>query len=149
VGVDPQSRNAILQSVDDLGREGLAVLYTTHYMEEAERLCDRVGIIDEGRLVAEGTRRELLGVLGDTGRVRLEGVGPLDRFADTARHLDGVAGIAVVDGAVDVTVADGRRAIATLIDAAESAGVEVGAVEVVEADLEAVFLPLTGQALRD
>ena len=60
VGVDPQSRNAILASVEALGREGMAILYTTHYMEEAERLCDRVGIIDEGRIVAEGTRAELV-----------------------------------------------------------------------------------------
>ena len=60
VGVDPQSRNAILESVENLSTEGMAVLYTTHYMEEAERLCDRVAIIDEGKIQAEGTRRELV-----------------------------------------------------------------------------------------
>src|SRR5690606_18264147 len=60
VGVDPQSRNAILASIEELGGEGLSVLYTTHYMEEAERLCHRIGIIDEGRLVAEGTRAQLI-----------------------------------------------------------------------------------------
>jgi ABC-2 type transport system ATP-binding protein len=65
VGVDPQSRNAILESVEGLSEGGMAVLYTTHYMEEAERLCDRVGIIDEGRLKAEGTRRELVGLVGE------------------------------------------------------------------------------------
>ena len=57
VGVDPQSRNAILTSVEALSAAGMAILYTTHYMEEAERLCDRVGIVDEGRIIAEGTRR--------------------------------------------------------------------------------------------
>src|SRR3990172_1003425 len=60
VGVDPQSRNAILESVEALSVEGMAVLYTTHYMEEAERLCDRIAIIDAGRLQAEGTRAELI-----------------------------------------------------------------------------------------
>jgi ABC-2 type transport system ATP-binding protein len=60
VGVDPQSRNAILESVEQLGEQGMAVLYTTHYMEEAERLCNRVGIIDRGELKAEGTRAELV-----------------------------------------------------------------------------------------
>src|SRR5579864_9820598 len=60
VGVDPQSRHAILDHVRQLGRQGLAVVYTTHYMEEAERVCDRVGIIDRGHLIAEGTRRELV-----------------------------------------------------------------------------------------
>jgi ABC-2 type transport system ATP-binding protein len=64
-GVDPQSRNAILGNVEALGGKGVAVLYTTHYMEEAERLCDRVGIIDQGRLIAEGTRRELVARVGE------------------------------------------------------------------------------------
>ena len=70
-GVDPQSRNAILAQVETLGGEGVAVLYTTHYMEEAERLCDRVGIIDQGRLVAEGTRRELVATVGERDRIEL------------------------------------------------------------------------------
>jgi ABC-2 type transport system ATP-binding protein len=69
VGVDPQSRNAILSSVEALGVEGIGILYTTHYMEEAERVCDRVGIIDHGRLVAEGTRRELVARLGERDRI--------------------------------------------------------------------------------
>ena len=71
VGVGPQSRNAILESVEGLSRQGMAVLYTTHYMEEAERLCDRVGIIDHGQLIAEGTRRELVGMVGERDRVTL------------------------------------------------------------------------------
>src|ERR671910_578632 len=71
VGVDPQSRNAILGSVEHLSDEGMAVLYTTHYMEEAERLCDRVGIIDEGEIRAEGTRRELVDLLGQKDNVTL------------------------------------------------------------------------------
>jgi ABC-2 type transport system ATP-binding protein len=149
VGVDPQSRSAILDAVDALGGEGLAVLYTTHYMEEAERLCDRVGIIDEGRLIAEGTRRELISRLGTASRVRVEGVGPLEAFAGRAGALPLVASAAVADGAVEVTVDDGRRAIAALVEAAEASGVEVGSIEVVEPDLEAVFLHLTGKALRD
>ena len=68
VGVDPQSRHAVMESVRAFGAAGMAVLYTTHYMEEAERLCDRVGIIDHGRLVSEGTRRELVAQLGDGDR---------------------------------------------------------------------------------
>ena len=71
VGVDPQSRNAILESIEALSGEGLSVLYTTHYMEEAERLCDRIGIIDAGRLVAEGTRRELIDQVGEGDRIEV------------------------------------------------------------------------------
>jgi ABC-2 type transport system ATP-binding protein len=149
VGVDPQSRTAILDAVDTLGGEGLAVLYTTHYMEEAERLCNRVGIIDEGRLVAEGTRRELIERLGSASRVRIEAVGALDAFAASVRDLPIVRAVSSSDGVVDVTVDDGRRAIAALVEAAERSGVEVASVEVVEPDLEAVFLHMTGKALRD
>ncbi|TVR22854.1 MAG: ABC transporter ATP-binding protein [Ilumatobacter sp.] len=149
VGVDPQSRTAILDAVAALGGEGLAVLYTTHYMEEAERLCDRIGIMDAGRLVAEGTRRELIARLGTASHVRIDGTGSLDAFADAARRLDIVQHAGVGDGTVDVTVAEPRRAIAALVEAAERAGVEVGSIEVVEPDLETVFLHLTGKALRD
>src|ERR687896_1670794 len=76
-GVDPQSRNAILENVERLAGEGIAVLYTTHYMEEAERLCDRVGIIDLGELRAEGTRRELVSLVGERDRVTLTAEGNL------------------------------------------------------------------------
>src|SRR5664279_5397571 len=75
VGVDPQSRNAILESVEKLSGEGMAVLYTTHYMEEAERLCDRIGIVDLGELKAEGTRAELVALLGEHDKVHLTGSG--------------------------------------------------------------------------
>lgn len=70
VGVDPQSRNAILESVEQLSTAGLAVLYTTHYMEEAERLCDRLAIVDQGTIVGEGTRRELTDRVGEGARPR-------------------------------------------------------------------------------
>ena len=79
VGVDPQSRHAILEAVRSFGEAGTAVLYTTHYMEEAERLCDRVGIIDRGHLVAEGTHRELVDLVRERDRVELAATGDLDR----------------------------------------------------------------------
>jgi ABC-2 type transport system ATP-binding protein len=120
VGVDPQSRTAILDAVDTLGGEGLAVLYTTHYMEEAARLCDRIGIIDEGRLVAEGTRRELIDRLGSASHVRIEAVGMLEAFASAVRDLGMVRSVSTSDGVVDVTVDDGRRSIAALVESRRS-----------------------------
>ena len=78
VGVDPQSRNAILESIAALGRHGMAILYTTHYMEEAERLCDRIGIIDAGEIRAEGTQRELVALIGQRDQVRLAVTGDTD-----------------------------------------------------------------------
>ena len=149
VGVDPQSRNAILESVEALGGEGLSVLYTTHYMEEAERLCDRVGILDEGRLVAEGTRRELVARLGAGDRVEVSGTGDLDAFAAACAALPGVVGADRRDGGVVVRVGDGSAALAGIVAAAAAAGVAIAGIELVEPDLEDVFLGLTGKALRD
>ena len=143
VGVDPQSRNAILESIEALGRGGLSVLYTTHYMEEAERLCDRVGIIDEGRLVAEGTRRELIAQVGQQAGLRVSGTGDLDALAAL------LPGAVVRDGAVDLVVHDTGRALAEVVTAAERVQVVIAGIDTSEPDLEAVFLHLTGKALRD
>jgi ABC-2 type transport system ATP-binding protein len=148
-GVDPQSRNAILGNVEALGGEGTAVLYTTHYMEEAERLCDRVGIIDQGRLVAEGTRRELVARVGERDRIELAATGDLAGLAGAAARVDGVDEAGVVAGGVHLVARDGRRLLPRLLEAAEHSGAEVTSVELVEPDLEAVFLHLTGKALRD
>jgi ABC-2 type transport system ATP-binding protein len=149
VGVDPQSRNAILENVEALRGEGTAVLYTTHYMEEAERLCDRVGIIDQGRLIAEGARRELVARVGERDRIELAASGDLARLAEAAARLDGVDEATVAAGGVHLVGRDGRRLLPRLFEAAEGTGAEVTSAEVVEPDLEAVFLHLTGKALRD
>jgi ABC-2 type transport system ATP-binding protein len=149
VGVDPQSRNAILESIEQLGGAGLSVLYTTHYMEEAERLCDRIGIIDEGRLIAEGSRSELVHTITQRTRLRLAGTGPLDELADEARKIAGVGTVTLTDGTLDVLVDEIGPTLGPVVEAAEKAGVTIGGVEVIEPDLEAVFLELTGKALRD
>ena len=149
VGVDPQSRNAILESVEALAGQGLAVLYTTHYMEEAERLCDRVGIIDQGKIIAEGTRRELVDRLGQLDRVEIDGTGDLDTFITKAKAIDQVDDASVADGGVQLLVRGGRHVLPKLLECADAANVSVSSVEVVEPDLEAVFLHLTGKALRD
>jgi ABC-2 type transport system ATP-binding protein len=149
VGVDPQSRHAILEHVQEFGRQGMAVVYTTHYMEEAERVCDRVGIIDQGHLVAEGTRRELVDQLGERDRIQLGASGDLERLAEACRALDGIDGAAVSDHQVQLLVHDGRRILPAVLEAAERSGVPVSSVDVVEPDLEAVFLHLTGTALRE
>jgi ABC-2 type transport system ATP-binding protein len=149
VGVDPQSRNAILQSVADLGRQGMAILYTTHYMEEAERLCDRIGILDEGRPVAEGSRAELVNRLGECDHVRLTATGALSDLAEDSRRLAGVEQVQVVDGSVDLLVHGARQLLPLLFERAEATGVAVQSVDIEEPDLEAVFLHLTGKALRD
>jgi ABC-2 type transport system ATP-binding protein len=149
VGVDPQSRNAILESVEQLSTGGMAVLYTTHYMEEAERLCDRIGIVDFGELKAEGTRAELVSLVGEHDRVTLDGSGELDRAAQALRELPQVRDASVADGQLQLIVDRARTLLPELLRVATDAGLAVSGVEVEEPDLEAVFLHLTGRALRD
>jgi len=149
VGVDPQSRNAILSSVADLESEGMAILYTTHYMEEAERLCDRIGIIDEGKIRAEGTRRELVALVGERDRVQFAAGGAIAPAVAALRALDGVDEATSSDGRIELVVEEARNRLPRLLEVAAAAGATIRSVEVVEPDLEAVFLHLTGKALRD
>jgi ABC-2 type transport system ATP-binding protein len=149
VGVDPQSRNAILESVESLSGEGMAVLYTTHYMEEAERLCDRVGIIDSGKVIAEGTTQQLVARIGEREQVRIEVSGQLDGTVDRVRALDGVSDASVEEHAIVVLTEDAARLLPTIIEQLTGDGVEIGSIEVTRPDLEAVFLHLTGKALRE
>ena len=149
VGVDPQSRHAILERVRELGAGGMAVVYTTHYMEEAERVCDRVAIVDRGRMVAEGTRRELVAQLGEQDRIDLTATGDVGELARRCRGIDGVESAVAADGSLQVLAGDGRKVLPAILQAAESVPVAVDSVQVVEPDLEAVFLHLTGTALRE
>ena len=149
VGVDPQSRNAILSSVANLSAEGMGILYTTHYMEEAERLCDRIGIIDEGRIIAEGTRRELVALVGGLDKVTLLASGDIRGATAEIERIEGVRQATAHDGGMDVLVQDARGILPRLLEAITRDGVSIRSVEVIEPDLESVFLHLTGKALRD
>ncbi len=149
VGVDPQSRNAILESIEQLSGAGMAVLYTTHYMEEAERLCDRIGIVDLGELKAEGTRAELVAMVGEHDRISLEGTGNLAAAADAAGKLEAVQAASVQDHGIELIVDSARGLLPELLATVAQHGVAVSSVEVSEPNLEAVFLHLTGRALRD
>lgn len=149
VGVDPQSRNAILESVEQLSSQGMAVLYTTHYMEEAERLCDRVGIIDEGEIKAEGTRRELVELVGEKDRVRISATSALEEAAAAARTVSGVVQASVEARSIALLAEDASAILPELLARITQAGTTISGVEVEEPNLEAVFLHVTGKALRD
>ena len=149
VGVDPQSRHAILESVASFGGSGMAVLYTTHYMEEAERVCDRIGIVDHGKLIAEGTQRELVATIAGRDRIELAATGDLHALERSCLDLECVDAVTVTDGQVEVIARDARRVLAAVFEAAERNEVNINSAEVVEPDLEAVFLHLTGTALRE
>lgn len=158
VGIDPQSRTHILETVKALNASGLTILYTSHYMEEVEYLCARTGVIDHGKLIAEGTLSELRRVVGERSLIHLrlteEGAGG----ADAAALRAAVAGrLNALPGVLEVTSSDGEILIATLDPAAvlplvtAEAGLagRIRSVSLQEPNLEAVFLHLTGRALRD
>ena len=151
VGIDPQSRRAILNSVKDLNKLGMTVLYTTHYMEEAEELSDRVGIMDHGELIALGTQAELTKQVGEMETLILH-IGENDdpeRLAAAIRTLKMVRKADVTDHTVTVIVPEAEEALAPAVTKANELGIKIHSVDMREPNLEAVFLHLTGRALRD
>jgi ABC-2 type transport system ATP-binding protein len=151
VGIDPQSRRAILDSVKALNQQGMTVLYTTHYMEEAEELSDRVGIMDHGELIALGTLAELTKQVGEMETLILhvgENEDP-ERLAVSIRTMKGVKKADVTDHTVTVIVPKADEALAPAVSKANELGVKIHSVDMQEPNLEAVFLHLTGRALRD
>jgi ABC-2 type transport system ATP-binding protein len=145
VGVDPQSRERLYAMIGELRAQGVAILYTTHYMEEAERLCDRVAIVDHGRVIAQGTRESLVReTVGSERRIEVEATAPIPPALAAAFPS------ARVDGE-RLTLATDRPqvSIPELLAACERAGVGVRDLELVTPGLESVFLRLTGRELRE
>lgn len=176
VGIDPQSRNHILDTVRELNRDGMTVLYTSHYMEEVEALCDRIAIVDHGRLIAIGTLEELRALVGDEDVVRVTLGDPLtaeENQGDEAAAVNdpssetvgaGAAALAAAQAVVglpgvvraqangpmlEVFAPDAAAVLGGVVEAVGRAGGTVRSVAVVEPDLESVFLHLTGRGLRD
>lgn len=149
VGIDPQSRRHILENVKALNEEGVTVLYTTHYMEEAQELSDHIAILDQGRLIATGSHDELVKIVGEQDRVDLTVNVPATTVVERWRQLEGVHQISTENGTVTLLVDDSNRVLPYLFEMATGAGARITSVEIQEPNLEAVFLHLTGRALRD
>jgi ABC-2 type transport system ATP-binding protein len=144
VGVDPQSRNRIFEMVEALRAEGTTVIYTTHYMEEAERLCDSIAIVDHGRIIAQGTKDELVAQsFGSRSDVLMR----LDAAAPNAAAWTASRGGTLQDGVAHFPV-DRPSDIASLLDAAARDGLNVIDLVLRRPNLESVFLQLTGRDLR-
>jgi ABC-2 type transport system ATP-binding protein len=154
VGIDPQSRRNILDSVIDLKNQGMTVLYTTHYMEEAQELSDHIAIMDNGEMIATGTHNELVRIVGQMDRILLA-VNPLtsdqaiQQVIEAWQAVAGVHSATLENGSVTLLVDDSNLALPPLFEAASSIGVHITKVDIQEPNLEAVFLHLTGRALRD
>lgn len=151
VGIDPQSRRSILDTVKDLNKQGMTVLYTTHYMEEAQELSDRVGIIDHGKLIALGTQKELTQMVGqhDVLRLHLVEDAPAMALAESLQELPCIIKVTPTDSQLVLIVPDAAQALAPVIGHTEQRGIQVRSIDIQEPNLEAVFLHLTGRALRD
>jgi ABC-2 type transport system ATP-binding protein len=151
VGIDPQSRRAILDTVKDLNKQGMTVLYTTHYMEEAEELSDRVGIIDHGDLIALGTQKELTKQVGQTETLVLhigENEDP-DALVAALKGVDGVLEANAINHEISVITHAAEDVLAPVVTKANERGIKIHSIDIREPNLEAVFLHLTGRALRD
>jgi ABC-2 type transport system ATP-binding protein len=149
VGLDPVSRAAIWKILEDLKARGKTTLLTTHYMEEAEALSDRVAIVDRGKVIAHGTPAELIRATGVQTVLHLAVAGEPEAALGPVQMLADVHGVSVRDGRVLVATAAGGRLLPPLLQALLNAGVEVRSVEVVSPNLGAVFAHFTGRELRD
>jgi ABC-2 type transport system ATP-binding protein len=157
VGIDPQSRRSILDNVKKLNHQGMTVLYTTHYMEEAQELSDHIAIMDEGDIIASGTHNELVKIVGELDRIDLTLSAGAEQLLDLWRSTAGVHQVSpvtesddeAIDGEFTLLVDDSNLVLPLLFETAVGAGVRVTSVEIQEPNLEAVFLHLTGRALRD
>lgn len=149
VGIDPQSRRHILDSVKALNTQGMTVLYTTHYMEEAEELSDRIAIMDNGKVIANGTQAELVKIVGQYDRIDVEINAESARVLEDWRATPGVQRVSGNNGSLTILAEDSNLILPRLFESAAAQDVRITSVAVHEPNLEAVFLHLTGKGLRD
>jgi ABC-2 type transport system ATP-binding protein len=154
VGIDPQSRRNILDSVVALKNQGMTVLYTTHYMEEAQELSDHIAILDHGKLIARGTHEELVRIVGEMDRIVLTVPALASKSADDGllgawRAAPGVSQVDLAEDQVTLLVEDSNRELPSLFEIASARKARITGVDIQSPNLESVFLHLTGRALRD
>lgn len=149
VGIDPQSRRNILDSVVELKKQGMTVLYTTHYMEESQEISDHIAIMDHGKVIATGTQGELVKLIGGQTRIDLTLNVKAENVADGWKKIDGVEHVTAEEDKVSVLAGDSNLVLPRLFEDVVKHNARITSVDIREPNLESVFLHLTGRALRD
>ncbi|TFB22926.1 ABC transporter ATP-binding protein [Filobacillus milosensis] len=150
VGIDPQSRNYILEMVRQLKEEkGMTVLYTSHYMEEVERLCDRIYIMDHGKVIATGTKEELTSILSSEETIIVDFDRPYPNLVNKLEKNESILQVTETDNGIKLIVPKGSRQLGTIFNLAEKEEAQITSINVQVPTLEDVFLHLTGRKLRD
>ncbi|MCM3763773.1 ABC transporter ATP-binding protein [Neobacillus niacini] len=149
VGIDPQSRNHILETVKKLNQEGMTVIYTSHYMEEVEYLCERIAIVDQGLVIASGTKAELCNRLVGATSIQIKVNVSSPELIDTLGTIQNVQSVKADGELITIYTSDARQALGDAVALVVQSGLQVLSVDVQEPNLESVFLQLTGRTLRD
>lgn len=148
VGIDPQARNNILEIIRDIARQGTTIIFTTHHLDEAEKLCDRIAIMDHGRILQIGSVSELARVAGDRDIVTVRGRFTASQI-NAALSAEPVSMITVADDSAALNLSREGYGIASLVTQLSKSGIELADISIQKPTLESVFLKLTGRGLRD
>ena len=149
VGIDPQSRSHILDTVLKLSAQGMTIIYTTHYMEEAEELCTRICIMDEGKIIASGTKQELVELVNEKTQINIKLDNISDNMLQIFKGIPGVYDATILDDTVTLFGENGDILLAEIISKVSEENFKIKSIDIQKPNLEAVFLHLTGKALRD
>lgn len=147
-GVDPQSRKRIYDTIRDLNRQGMTVLLTTHQMEDAEKLCHRIAIVDKGKLIALDTLEGLLKMVGETDIIQVSAKDITPEAVDATQRIENVQKVSVDEDSMIIQLVQGRELLAVIIEKLTASGTKVESIQIKEPDLETLFLHLTGTKLR-
>jgi len=147
-GVDPQSRRRIYDTIQDLNRQGTTVLLTTHQMEDAEKLCHRIAIMDKGKLIALDTLKGLLELVGESDLIHVQATEILPGSVESVKRMPNVQKVSLDEGNMTIQLVRGRESLVGIIDILVSSGTRVESIYIKEPDLETLFLHLTGTSLR-
>lgn len=149
VGIDPQSRNHILQSVKKLNEKGVTIIYTTHYMEEVETLCEEIAIIDHGKVIVQGTKEELKNIVSDTRNLHLLVDNGAIIEINELKKVKGVQEVLINENEIKIASSKEVNNLSNIIDKVNELGANIFDIGYKEITLETVFLTLTGRSLRD